>query len=135
MRNLDGVHYKKAISNIFSRNDTQLHTVHKRIFITRRDLSNQEVMHGPSIHGCMFLCSLRGSEGLNMDLNMLKRYISEGDVKYVTPHLYAPPHIVIPLGVRFKGERVERCHLLPLSEKKFGSHNSTSCKVTHISPG
>ena len=51
-----------------------------------------------------------------MDVHMIKIYISEGDLQSGTPHYDVTPHIVIPLCCRFKGERGERCHLLPLSE-------------------
>ena len=50
-----------------------------------------------------------------MDLHLLKRYISEGDVQSGTPHHDVPPHIVIPLRGIFKGGHGERCHLLPLA--------------------
>ena len=67
------------------------------------------------VYTVVFFCaSLRGSEGLNLDLNMLKRYISGGVVQYRTPHHNVTPNIVIPLHGQFKGERGERCHLLPL---------------------
>ena len=52
-----------------------------------------------------FCALVRGNGGLNMDLNILKIYISEGGVQSITPHRGVPPHIVIPLHVRFKGER------------------------------
>ena len=70
---------------------------HKIICDTRINLENQEVMHGPSVHGCVFCDSLRGSEGLNIDLHLIKRYISEGNFQSITQHTDIPPHIVISL--------------------------------------
>ena len=66
-------------------------------------MANQEVLHGPSVQGCIFCASFRLREGLNMDLNMLKRYTSEGDIQSGTLNSYVPPHIVIPLCGWFEG--------------------------------
>ena len=69
-----------------------------------------------------FVASLRGAEGLKLDLNRLKFYFSETQQNRVggtTSRI--PPHIIMPLRGRFKGEQGERCHLLPLAiESKSG---------------
>ena len=60
-----------------------------------------------------FCDSLRGSEGLNMDLNLIKRYISEGGVQYGTPNCDVSPNIVISLVVDQKVKAVKgvTCYL------------------------
>ena len=69
-----------------------------------------------------FVASLRGAEGLKLDLNRLKFYLSQEQGKKFggsSPKL--PPHVIMPLRGRFKGEQGERCHLLPLAiETKSG---------------
>ena len=72
-----------------------------------------------------FTASLRGSEGLKLDMETLlknlekgrKQPLERGKIKYV-------PHVIIPLKGRFKGEKGERCHLLPLANE-----TSTGIKV------
>ena len=63
-----------------------------------------------------FCDSLRRSEGLHIDRHMLNRYISVGYVQSGTPHHDVSLHIVIIVCDRFKGERGEMCHSLPLAE-------------------
>ena len=60
-----------------------------------------------------FCASLRGSEGLKLDFKTLLRYLDKGKVASKS----GPPHIIIPLRGRFKGEQGERCHLLPLANE------------------
>jgi hypothetical protein len=69
-----------------------------------------------------FVASLRGAEGLKLDLNRLKFYFSNNtDKKVIGKSNKTPPHVIMPLRGRFKGEQGERCHLLPLAiESKSG---------------
>ena len=64
----------------------------------------------------VFLCFVDRKQGSNMELNIINRYIGERDVQYGTPHCDVPPHIMISLRVKFKGEQGERCQFLTLSE-------------------
>lgn len=67
--------------------------------------------------------SFRGSETLMMDWSRLLKYLSKGkiDKKGKRPKgrkmLSAEwiPHIIIPIRGRFKGEKGERCHLVPMA--------------------
>ena len=55
-----------------------------------------------------FAASLRGSEGLKVDLDTLKQYVTKGKHE-------KKGFIIVPTKGRFKGEKGERCHLLALS--------------------
>ena len=64
----------------------------------------------------MYCASLRGSEGLKVDLQILLKNFDKGN--YPKPSKLSRkslPHIIIPIKGRFKGEKGERCHLLPLA--------------------
>jgi hypothetical protein len=64
-----------------------------------------------------FTASLRGNEGMKLDIGALMSHWDEGRIENIKPsqHKYKmPPHVLIPLRGRFKGETGERCHLLPL---------------------
>ena len=77
-----------------------------------------------------FAGSFRGSETLKMDWSRLLKYIEKGNLinegKLGTGRKLrtadAIPHVVIPLRGRFKGEKGERCHLIPMA-------NVTSTKI------
>ena len=69
-----------------------------------------------------FFASLRGSEGLKVDYNTLMKYWEKGTDNSISVS-NTPPHVIIPIIGRFKGEHGERCHLLPLSNvTKSGIH-------------
>ena len=59
----------------------------------------------------MFCCSLRGSEGLKLDLQSLRKHFNKGDGPGASV-----PHVVIPLRGRFKGKKGER-HLIPVANE------------------
>ena len=69
-----------------------------------------------------FCASLRGSEGLKLDVQTLMRDLDRG--KETTSHRASSkfkPHVILPIKGRFKGERGERCHLIPVAnETKSG---------------
>ena len=72
-----------------------------------------------------FFATLRGSEGLKVDAFPLLKHWERGNfskpIKYKGTNL--PPHIIVPIQGRFKGEQGERCHLLALSNStKSGIH-------------
>lgn len=63
-----------------------------------------------------FVASLRGSEGLKLDMEGLIGNLEQGRLqqgKATRPDRVG--HVIIPLKGRFKGEKGERCHLLPLA--------------------
>ena len=68
-----------------------------------------------------FSGSFRGSETFKLDWQQLLKYIGKGDVKQKGRAKKrrkvllddSIPHIIIPLQGRFKGEKGERCHLIP----------------------
>ena len=63
-----------------------------------------------------FCASLRGSEGLLVDFGTLKSNLENGNYdQKVARKKGVPPHVIIPLRGRFKGEAGERCHLMPLT--------------------
>ena len=62
-----------------------------------------------------FCGSLRGSEGLKLDFVELEKNVSKGNHAQGTKVKGLPPHIIIPLRGRFKGETGERCHLFPMA--------------------
>ena len=74
---------------------------------------------------CMILCyttisfaaSLRGAEGLKLDFQQLKSHIENNGNSGGSRKAIIPPHVIVPLRGRFKGETGERCHLLPLANK------------------
>ena len=55
---------KIGFKYIVSRNDIQLQTVHKRIFKTRINLANQDILHRHSVHGFMFLWFIERNQRL-----------------------------------------------------------------------
>ncbi len=80
---------------------------------------------------CMALCysvicfhaSLRGSEGLQVDWHTLMDHMEKGRVQ----EGMTPAHIIIPVKGRFKGEKGERCHLLPLADISRSGVNIRKC--------
>ena len=63
-----------------------------------------------------FCASLRGSEGLLLDIKSLMSNHANGNYQEDDPKSKTcPPHVIIPLRGRFKGEMGERCHLMPLA--------------------
>ena len=67
-----------------------------------------------------FFASLRGSEGLKVNANILAKYWSYGlpsGSRQGKGKNKVPAHVIIPLMGRFKGEQGERCHLIALAEK------------------
>jgi hypothetical protein len=63
-----------------------------------------------------FCASLRGSEGLLLDLKTLKKNWENGNYSQEEGLSKSnPPHVIVPLRGRFKGEAGERCHLMPLA--------------------
>jgi hypothetical protein len=62
-----------------------------------------------------FCGAMRGSEGLKLDWNTLLENISKGKEGDKTLVGKRTPHIVIPLKGRFKQEKGEKCHLIPLA--------------------
>jgi hypothetical protein len=64
----------------------------------------------------MYCASLRGSEGLKVDLQILVKNFDKGNYREPRKSSRKPiPHVIIPVKGRFKGEKGERCHLLPLA--------------------
>jgi hypothetical protein len=62
-----------------------------------------------------FFASLRGSECMSVDLQTLTRLFEKGNYAVKPKGELKPPHVIIPVKGRFKGEQGERCHLLPLA--------------------
>ena len=62
-----------------------------------------------------FVGSFRGSEGLKVDFLELEKNFNKGDHPSGTKVKGLPPHVIIPLRGRFKGETGERCHLFPMT--------------------
>ena len=60
-----------------------------------------------------FHASLRGSEGLKVHQPTLEKHWDKGNYDELKGD-NKPPHVIVPLLGRFKGEQGERCHLLPL---------------------
>ena len=76
----------------------------------------QMICMGLAYSTLSFVASLRGSEGLKLDMKTLLTNLERGS--NTDPQMRSrrlPPHIIIPLRGRFKGEKGEHCHLLPLS--------------------
>ena len=71
---------------------------------------NLRLVSGLAYSVISYGASLRGSEGLKLDLKTLIKHFDKG-----SKLTDAVPHVVVPLRGRFKGEQGERCHLLPLS--------------------
>jgi hypothetical protein len=62
-----------------------------------------------------FCGAMRGSEGLKLHWDTLLDNIDKGSEKDTTLIGKRTPHIVIPLKGRFKQEKGEKCHLVPLA--------------------
>ena len=70
-----------------------------------------------------FAGSFRGSETLKLDWSRLVKYLEKGNVVQkgskqkgrLALSADSIPHIIIPLQGRFKGEKGERCHLIPMA--------------------
>ena len=84
----------------------------------------QKLCLGLSFSVIAFAASLRGSEGLKVDLPILKKLIHKGgqaspqNLKTgLTPRSKDLPHVIIPLRGRFKGEKGELCHLIALANQ------------------
>jgi hypothetical protein len=71
----------------------------------------------------MFHASLRGSEGLQVDAEGLVKYLDNGKKRAGG----IPEHVIIPIKGRFKGEKGERCHLLPLASVTRSGINIRKC--------
>ena len=94
------------------------------------DIENSNIGSWQRLKTCMaltyitisFVASLRGAEGLKLDLTRLKFHFINNDRKNMLKgSTKIPPHVIMPLRGRFKGEQGERCHLLPLAiESKSG---------------
>ena len=78
-----------------------------------------------------FFASLRGSEALKVDFSTLMKYWEKGNYQYQGNNKGdLPPHIIIPILGRFKGEAGERCHLLPLTNvTSSGIHIRNTLKL------
>jgi hypothetical protein len=61
-----------------------------------------------------FCGAMRGSEGLKLHWDTLIQYLKKGSSEDNTNIGRRTPHIVIPLKGRFKQEKGEKCHLVPL---------------------
>ena len=72
-----------------------------------------------------FFASLRGSEGLKVNHSFLMKYWEHGLNSKEQPNLgkNIPPHVIVPIMGRFKGENGERCHLLALADKTSSGIN------------
>ena len=78
--------------------------------------TRQKLCMGLSYSVISFCASLRGSEGLILDIDTLKSNIENGNYELKSQRSKnCPPHVIIPLRGRFKGETGERCHLMPLA--------------------
>jgi hypothetical protein len=78
--------------------------------------NRQKLCMGLAYSVISFCASLRGTEGLILDIDTLKSNLENGN--YDSNHQKAkscPPHVIVPLRGRFKGETGERCHLMPLA--------------------
>jgi hypothetical protein len=81
-----------------------------------RSWQRQKLCMGYSYSVISFCASLRGNEGLILDLDTLKSNLENGNYESTDKKAKScPPHIIIPLRGRFKGETGERCHLMPLA--------------------
>jgi hypothetical protein len=74
-----------------------------------------------------YFASLRGSEGMNLDLQTLVKLIHKGNYVLRPMGETLPPHVMIPIKGWFKGEQGERCHLLPLANVSKSGINIRSC--------
>jgi hypothetical protein len=63
-----------------------------------------------------FCASLRGGEGLQIPFDTLVKHLDRGRTSDKR-HTGKVLHVVVPLLGRFKGEKGERCHLVPLAHK------------------
>ena len=83
----------------------------------------QKLCMGLSFAVIAFTASLRGSEGLKVEFKTLKKLITKGkdtsaivtEAHKVRPKHKVIPHVILPLRGRFKGEKGELCHLMPLA--------------------
>lgn len=72
-----------------------------------------------------YFASLRGNETLKVHYNTLTKYWDKGNTttsKLIKGSL-TPPHVIVPIMGRFKGEQGERCHLLALSSYTSSGFN------------
>jgi hypothetical protein len=81
-----------------------------------RSWERQKLCMGLAYSVISFCASLRGSEGLILDMDTLKSNLENGNYDVNSPRAKSCiPHVIIPLRGRFKGETGERCHLMPLA--------------------
>ena len=81
-----------------------------------RSWERQRLCQGLVYSVICFCASLRGSEGLLLDLKTLKSNWENGNYgKEEIRNRTNPPHVIIPLRGRFKGEAGERWYLMPLA--------------------
>ena len=91
---------------------------------------NDKIIKWKAVVGLAYLvisfhASLRGSEGLKVYYPTLEKYWNKGNYSHddFKAKNENPPHIIIPIKGRFKGEQGERCHLLPLSNSSKSGVN------------
>ena len=97
----------------------------------KRDIKDEKAATWERQHLCLglsfsviaFAASLRGSEGLKVDLAKLRTLINKGLIvvkpkkKNLKLQARNIPHVILPLRGCFKGEKGERCHLIALSQQ------------------
>ena len=96
---------------------------HDIILATEKSWHRQRLCYGLAFSVLSFAASLRGSEGLKVDLQVLMNNIHRGrtikardkQLQGVKSRLKDIPHVILPLRGRFKGEKGELCHLIPLA--------------------
>ena len=87
--------------------------------------NRQKLCMGLAFTVISFAASLRGSEGLKTDFKMLERLLEKGkdpshkkaEAAPSREHHKVTPHVILPLRGRFKGEKGELCHLIPLANR------------------
>ena len=81
----------------------------------QRSWERQQLCMGMAYAIICFCASLRGNEGMKLDIVLMRKYWNMGLEE--DKRCMIPPHVTIPLRGRFKGEQGERCHLLPLANQ------------------
>ena len=81
-------------------------------------MEKTKIVYGFILCRYQLLCVIRGGEGLILDSDTLRKNYENGNYDSLDPISKSiPPHVIIPLRGRFKGETGERCHLVPLPAK------------------